>query len=572
MNPTMAVTLEPFKAAGGRKKTQKQAERVRPAEPSKDKTETPTTKSVHAHQTEGNLNSPQNSLSQEGAPAVPAKTAAPTSKGLKPLQRGGVKRRRVETDSEEEAEHTPSRLTRFKVPKKPEDFDNAYQLVRALEKERNVRLSIRISRDEGMIIAPKDKATMNFLQEIKVLKDGRKVCISPLTSQEKKSKMVLLGFPLGFDVEVITSLPQVVEASRMTKGKSPTRQVLVILKGAPITTLDLGNWGSYKLRTYVPEPLRCFTCQKFGHHQANCKAKAKCGVCSEAHETEVCIKAHKDGQKDTTAKCPNCAKKHHAWSLACSVRKQAVIKKQELAKKRPDFVPAPPGTYVWGQNKKQNKKEKTPRPPKRKESPPQRKLDTSNREEFPELASGKTTKKNQREKGSKSTAMVPPVDDNLFFDEKDMTLLLSAVVSAVATALGRTSEEAEKAVQVAMTAMTQTVAALKGRKLEASKPITSSAPLPKSSDDRLASKETSHKTPASLSGQAETVQQAESVQPKSRPPTQGDTSNLGPTPPGKALTGVSDLEEVVQSSINEDLYLSDATSTGASEAEASDTE
>ena len=101
-----------------------------------------------------------------------------------------MKRRRVETDSEEEAEHTPSRLTRFKVPKKPEDFDNAYQLVRALEKERNVRLSIRISRDEGMIIAPKDKATLNFLLEIKVLKDGRKVCISPLTSQEKKSKML----------------------------------------------------------------------------------------------------------------------------------------------------------------------------------------------------------------------------------------------------------------------------------------------------------------------------------------------------------------------------------------------
>ena len=99
--------------------------------------------------------------------------------------------------------------------------------------------------------------------------------------------MVLLGFPLGFDVEVITSLPQVVEASCMTKVKSPTRQVLVILKGAPITTLDLGNWGSYKLRTYVPKSLRCFTCQKFEHHQANCKAKAKCGVCSEAHETGV---------------------------------------------------------------------------------------------------------------------------------------------------------------------------------------------------------------------------------------------------------------------------------------------
>ncbi|XP_069984559.1 uncharacterized protein [Penaeus vannamei] len=158
-----------------------------------------------------------------------------------------------------------------------------------------------------------------------------------------------------------------------------------------------------------------------------------------------------------------------------------------------------------------------------------------------------------------------------------MTLLLSAVVSAVATALGRTSQEAEKAVQVVMAAMTQTVAALKGRKLEASKPITSSAPLPKSLDGRLASGEALHETQASLSGQAETVQQkpplqAESVQPKSRPLTRGGTSNQGSTPLGRALTGVSDLEEVVQSSINEDLDSSDATSTGASETEASDSE
>lgn len=46
-------------------------------------------------------------------------------------------------------------------------------------------------------------------------------------------------------------------------------------------------------------------------------------------------------------------------------------------------------------------------------------------------------------------------------------------ITTEATPLGRTSEEAEKAVQVAMAAMTQTVAALKERKLEASKPIQS---------------------------------------------------------------------------------------------------
>lgn len=76
-----------------------------------------------------------------------------------------------------------------------------------------------------------------------------------LATDSRRTKMVLLGFLLVYDM-VITSHPQVVEASQMSKGKSPTRQALVTLKGAPITTIDLGNWDSYKLRSYMSKPLR----------------------------------------------------------------------------------------------------------------------------------------------------------------------------------------------------------------------------------------------------------------------------------------------------------------------------
>lgn len=67
----------------------------------------------------------------------------------------------------------------------------------------------------------------------------------------------------------------------MTKGKIPTKQVLAILKGTPITNLEMGNWGSHSLRTCVPNPVGYFTCQKYGNHRASCKAKPKCGVCQE---------------------------------------------------------------------------------------------------------------------------------------------------------------------------------------------------------------------------------------------------------------------------------------------------
>lgn len=163
-------------------------------------------------------------------------------------------------------------------------------------------------------------------------------------------------------------------------------------------------------------------------------------------------------------------------SLACSVRTQAALGRQELAKKRPDFVPAPKGTYVWGQKKGEN----TPRSPKRKATPLQKVLVASNQKKFPRLASGR--KNNQRRKGSKTTAMSSPVEDKF---EMDMTLLLSAAVTAVATASGRTSEEAEKVVWVAMTAMIQTVTALKGRKLEASKQLRATLPSLRPPQTRL---------------------------------------------------------------------------------------
>lgn len=75
----------------------------------------------------------------------------------------------------------------------------------------------------------------------------------------------------------------------------------------------------------------------------------------------------------------------------------------------------------------------TPRPPKDKETPPQATLGTSNLKEF--LAPAGSYKKNQRKKRFRHIAIPFQNDDNLF-DEKDMSLLLTAVVGTVASARG----------------------------------------------------------------------------------------------------------------------------------------
>ena len=66
---------------------------------------------------------------------------------------------------------------------------------------------------------------------------------------------------------------------------------------------------------YVPNPLRCFNCQRFGHHENNCSEDpgSVCenyGADGHAHHTSQC--------KNPT-KCINCGKDHSPKSNICEV-------------------------------------------------------------------------------------------------------------------------------------------------------------------------------------------------------------------------------------------------------------
>ena len=69
---------------------------------------------------------------------------------------------------------------------------------------------------------------------------------------------------------------------------------------------------------YVPNPLRCFNCQKFGHHESNCPADEgsvceRCGTENHDHHTSQCR---------NPAKCVNCGGNHTSRSSDCDVWKK----------------------------------------------------------------------------------------------------------------------------------------------------------------------------------------------------------------------------------------------------------
>ena len=70
--------------------------------------------------------------------------------------------------------------------------------------------------------------------------------------------------------------------------------------------------GPYRMRvdTFIPNPTRCFQCQKFGHGKTQCRGGLVCFRCSEeGHEGFDCNK---------TIKCCNCNEAHMASSKDCS--------------------------------------------------------------------------------------------------------------------------------------------------------------------------------------------------------------------------------------------------------------
>ncbi|GFR15948.1 uncharacterized protein TNCT_177291 [Trichonephila clavata] len=63
------------------------------------------------------------------------------------------------------------------------------------------------------------------------------------------------------------------------------------------------------VRPYIPNPLRCFQCQRFGHSKTTCRGKPTCARCSEVgHDSAECT-----GQE----KCINCKGDHPSYSRSC---------------------------------------------------------------------------------------------------------------------------------------------------------------------------------------------------------------------------------------------------------------
>lgn len=74
---------------------------------------------------------------------------------------------------------------------------------------------------------------------------------------------------------------------------------------------------SYMVRPYVPPPLRCYKCQRFGHVAAVCRGKQRCARCGGEHDYGKC-------EQGVNPKCCNCGGEHSAGYGGCQARKKVL--------------------------------------------------------------------------------------------------------------------------------------------------------------------------------------------------------------------------------------------------------
>ena len=69
------------------------------------------------------------------------------------------------------------------------------------------------------------------------------------------------------------------------------------------------TWRSVRVRPYIPNPVRCFKCQAYGHMANACKGRERCARCSAAgHNSSSC--------ESSKPRCA-CGGEHEAWSREC---------------------------------------------------------------------------------------------------------------------------------------------------------------------------------------------------------------------------------------------------------------
>ncbi|GBN07216.1 hypothetical protein AVEN_246885-1 [Araneus ventricosus] len=89
----------------------------------------------------------------------------------------------------------------------------------------------------------------------------------------------------------------------------PTKHVILTFNSTKLPATIKAGFLSCPVKPYIPNPIRCFNCQRFGHSKAVCRGRLTCSKCS--------VIGHSANDCTSDPKCRNCSQAHTADSKLC---------------------------------------------------------------------------------------------------------------------------------------------------------------------------------------------------------------------------------------------------------------
>jgi hypothetical protein len=143
---------------------------------------------------------------------------------------------------------------------------------------------------------------------------------------------------LNCPVDVIKSelsSQQVSDVRRITTRRDgviqDTPSLILTFNTPHLPSHIIAGFYSLKVRPYIPSPLRCFRCQKFGHTANYCKQEQVCVCGRRLHEGSSCVEP---------LVCVNCSGSHNARSKNCPVYKSEMLIQELRVKEKISYPEA----------------------------------------------------------------------------------------------------------------------------------------------------------------------------------------------------------------------------------------
>ena len=183
----------------------------------------------------------------------------------------------------------------------------------------NIKEATRL-RSGAYLIEVASKADSNCLKKMTTL------CGIPVIVEAHKSLNTSKGVVKSWQLqgcteeELVEELDGVLQARRIvlrrTGGDIQTNTwILTFDSPTPPSRLRITSFLEVEIKPFIPNPMRCFKCHRYGHTKQKCRREQICPRCGKKdHEESQC--------KTDELECPNCRGKHTAFSKDCQKWKE----------------------------------------------------------------------------------------------------------------------------------------------------------------------------------------------------------------------------------------------------------